>query len=235
MASDRRIAANRLNATKSTGPRTEDGKQRSRLNALRHGLTAETIVNVLEDSAEYEVFETEIRGDYQPRTAIEHQLVVRLASLLWRLRRATAIESGLLQIQAEVVIARAAHKRAEARHRNARLSIFYSLGVSQPESIEIAEPKQSDASSSALTENSEGILPLQSEMARAFLRLAKTHRGVFERLGRYETNLWRQTAQTVILLNSFKQKISRSQRFTDYRFGRTRPRPPSFFPPHFYK
>ena len=107
MASDRRIVANRLNAKKSTGPKTEDGKQRSRRNALRHGLTAETIVSVLEDPADYEAFEAEIGGDYQPRTAIEHELVVRLASLLWRLRRATAIESGLLQIQAEVLIAQA--------------------------------------------------------------------------------------------------------------------------------
>ena len=235
MASDRRIAANRLNAKKSTGPITDEGKQRSRRNALSRGLTAETIINVLEDPANYTAFEAEIRGGYQPRTAVEHELVSRLASLLWRLRRATAIESGLLQIEAEVSRAQTAHKRTEVRRRNARLSVFYSLGVSQPESIETAETERSDVSPSASNENSEAIPPLQSGMARAFLRLAKARGGAFERLGRYEASLWRQTAQTIILLNSFKQRISRSQRFTNYRFGSARPRSASFFPPHFYK
>jgi hypothetical protein len=50
MSSLRQIAANRRNVTKSTGPRTEEGKQRSRCNAVRHGLTAETVIGALEDA-----------------------------------------------------------------------------------------------------------------------------------------------------------------------------------------
>ena len=53
MATDKQIAANRLNAKNSTGPRTDAGKRRSRRNAIRHGLTAETIIGVLEDPAAY--------------------------------------------------------------------------------------------------------------------------------------------------------------------------------------
>jgi hypothetical protein len=49
MVSDRQIAANRFNAQKSTGPRTQKGKRRSRRNAFRHGMTAEGVVSVLED------------------------------------------------------------------------------------------------------------------------------------------------------------------------------------------
>ncbi len=95
MASERQIAANRQNAQKSTGPRTCAGKRRSRRNALRHGLTAETVLEQLEDPAEYRAFEKAIIADFAPATAIEQALVLRIASLLWRLKRATAMETGL--------------------------------------------------------------------------------------------------------------------------------------------
>jgi hypothetical protein len=106
MATPKQIAANRRNAANSTGPKTGSGKRRSRQNAWRHGLTAETIVSVAENAADYEKFESRIVSDYKPQTAIEITLVTRLASLLWRLRRAAAIESGLLQIQAKTLQAR---------------------------------------------------------------------------------------------------------------------------------
>ena len=95
MATDKQIATNRQNAKKSTGPKSEIGKLRSRRNAFRHGLTAESVITVLEDEAAYKKFENKIIADYTTETAIERALVVRLASLLWRLRRAVAIESGL--------------------------------------------------------------------------------------------------------------------------------------------
>jgi hypothetical protein len=57
MTSFRQIEANRRNARKSTGPTTEQGKQRSRRNAVRHGLTAETVIGALEDAEDYRAFE----------------------------------------------------------------------------------------------------------------------------------------------------------------------------------
>jgi len=53
MTSFRQIYANRRNARKSTGPPAEEGKQRSRCNAVRHGLTAETVIGALEDAEDY--------------------------------------------------------------------------------------------------------------------------------------------------------------------------------------
>ena len=101
MTSFRQIEANRRNARKSTGPTTEEGKQRSRCNAVRHGLTAETVIGALEDAEDYKAFEAAIIADYDAQSAVERELVLRLASLLWRLRRATTMETGLFEIQAD--------------------------------------------------------------------------------------------------------------------------------------
>src|SRR5262249_28782407 len=101
MISYRQIEANRRNALKSTGPKTEAGKQVSRGNAVRHGLTAETVLSALEDAEDYKAFEAAITADYDAQSAVERELVLRLASILWRLRRATTMETGLFEIQAQ--------------------------------------------------------------------------------------------------------------------------------------
>src|SRR6516162_9925212 len=100
MTSFRQFEANRRNARKSTGPITQEGKQRSRCNAVRHGLTGETVIGALEDAEDFQAFEAAIIADYDAQSAVERELVLRLASLLWRLRRATTMETGLFEIQA---------------------------------------------------------------------------------------------------------------------------------------
>ena len=64
MSSHKQVEANRRNALKSTGPATPEGNERSRCNAVRHGLTAETIIGTLEDEADYQAFEAAIIADY---------------------------------------------------------------------------------------------------------------------------------------------------------------------------
>ena len=81
-------------------PNTEEGKNNSRCNAVRHGLTAETVIGALEDAEDYCAFEAAIIADYDAQSAVERELVLRLASLLWRLRRATKVETGLFEIEA---------------------------------------------------------------------------------------------------------------------------------------
>src|SRR6516165_7995466 len=101
MTSIKQIEANRRNSLKSTGPKTEVGKNTSRCNAIRHGLTAETVIGALEDVEDYKAFEAAVIADYDAQSAVERELVLRLASILWRLRRATTMETGLFEIQAE--------------------------------------------------------------------------------------------------------------------------------------
>ncbi len=67
MASDKQIAANTRNAQKSTGPKTLAGKRKCRRNALRHGLTAETVIDVFENVDDYQSFEAAILAHYAPR------------------------------------------------------------------------------------------------------------------------------------------------------------------------
>jgi hypothetical protein len=204
MTTDKQIAANRENAKKSTGPRSSDGKRKSRRNAVRHGLTAETVIDVLEDAADYEALAAAINADFRPATNFELQLIARLISLLWRLRRATAIESGLLALEAE------ASRRRTRASRNDRLSVFYGLlpsvarstecapGIQAPETAESHLPVRSQAPVGSAAEN-RGI-------ARAYLRLATNYGQAFEQLRRYETSLWRQTVQIVLLLNATNRR-----------------------------
>src|SRR3954451_25126610 len=104
MTTLRQIEANRRNARHSTGPITAEGKLRSRRNAVRHGLTAETVIVALENAEDYKAFEAAIIADYDAQSAVERELVLRLASLLWRIRRPPTMETGLFEIQARQLL-----------------------------------------------------------------------------------------------------------------------------------
>ena len=84
MTSQDRIEANRINAKRSTGPRTQSGKARSSLNARKHGLTGKNIVIGDEDPKEFDALRVSLEHDLQPSTALESELVDRLAGQLWQ-------------------------------------------------------------------------------------------------------------------------------------------------------
>jgi hypothetical protein len=91
-----RAAINRANSQHSTGPRTESGKQRSSLNALRHGLTAQTAVLPNEDPQAYQRHIQQFLDEYAPATPTETQLVNEIANTAWRLNRIPFLEAELL-------------------------------------------------------------------------------------------------------------------------------------------
>jgi len=93
-----RAATNKANAQHSTGPRTEAGKQRSKLNALRHGLTGQTVVLPTEDHSAYQRHSQSFLDEHQPKGATETQLVQSLIDTSWRQNRAAAVETNLFSL-----------------------------------------------------------------------------------------------------------------------------------------
>jgi hypothetical protein len=96
MATEKQVQANRNNAKKSTGPRTEDGKARVSQNALRHGLLANGAVLPGEDPVEFEAQLAALEDAIQPGDALEHELVRQIADAQWRLRRLSRLETAYL-------------------------------------------------------------------------------------------------------------------------------------------
>jgi hypothetical protein len=196
MTSFRQIESNRRNALRSTGPKTESGRQRSSQNALRHGLTAETIITSLENADDYKAFELVVTSNYDAETAVERELVLRLASLLWRLRRATSIETGLFQIQSE-----------PPRSPNQDCTLLPVLGL-RPPATEITSTGAGIESAPTPKTPSIGI-----DIAQCFLRVADLQDGAFERLGRYEATLWRQVRQILFALERLQWRTSKNARY----------------------
>ena len=90
------IRANRNNAKKSTGPRTQEGKTRSAKNALKHGLLARDTVLPGEDPADFDKQLGALEADIQPANSLEFELVRQIADTQWRMRRLTRLETGFL-------------------------------------------------------------------------------------------------------------------------------------------
>jgi hypothetical protein len=93
MSSQKQIDANRRNALKSTGPKSDDGKAKSRMNALRHGLTAGQAVLPHENEDDYEKLRNGMLESYAPENPAEQALIEELANAYWRLMRLHRVET----------------------------------------------------------------------------------------------------------------------------------------------
>ena len=166
-------------------------RRRSRCRAWRDGLADQTVVKTLEDARSYRAFERTLVGSIDPRSVIELALVHRLASLLWRLRRASAIETGLFEIQGELLSA-----RGQALSRE----------PSQPGTL--ATPTLANGHSKGPGSNGRddppGRLSKSRTIAQCFLRLSNLDLTLLDRVGSYEARLWRQAAQTIWTLDAMR-------------------------------
>ncbi len=206
MTSLKQIEANRRNAEDSTGPRSKAGKQRSSRNAIRHGLTAETVIVPLEDADDYSAFEEAIAASFDPETAVERELILRLASLLWRLRRTTSIETALFQIKKE--------------HDSGPQPVSSPSPPTRLVGIHVAPANiRGHGDVGVAPTKGTGLQETQTALARCFLRVINLTDEAFERLGRYEAALWRQVRQTLFSLEGLRLgRSAKRYRRSHYRW-----------------
>jgi hypothetical protein len=213
MTSFRQIEANRRNARKSTGPVTAGGKRRSRCNAVGHGLTAETVIGALEDAEDYRAFEAAIVTDYDAQSAVERELVLRLASLLWRLRRATTIETGLFEMQADQLHE---FRRARQIHPDSQ-NIVYAM-FARADGVDADPDRTPDGiTTNTLPRSEPETIDPAADLARCFLRLANLPNFALDRLSRYEATLWRQAGQILFALDALERRKPQERAPFPYR------------------
>jgi hypothetical protein len=149
-------------------------------------------------------FEAAITADFDAQSAVERELVLRLASLLWRLRRATTIETGLFEIQADHLSEfRKTHQISPAS-REIVYALFNANSDRQTAS-HIAANATGTCPASRLT-STQGQVPPDVELARCFLRLSNLPNFALDRLSRYEAILWRQAGQILFALDNLDRR-----------------------------
>ena len=167
--------------------------------AISHGLTAETVIDALEDAEDYAAFQMAVTADYDAQSAVERELVLRLASLLWRLRRATAIETGLFKLQARYL---PRHKKKPQTRRErpqtegrtcGDVVRLEERGVQQYGYQPASAPNARSLSAAASGNPSD-------DLTRSFVRLNNLGTCPLDRLSRYKAMLWRQACQLLFTL-----------------------------------
>ena len=137
-------------------------------------------------------------GSIDPRSVIELALVHRLANLLWRLRRACAIETGLFEMQDDLLSARRQDPLQTTTGANGPSKGPGSNGRDDPPMSE------HDNSLSTTMRAAPGRLSKSRTIAQCFLRLSHLDPTLLDRAGAYEARLWRQTAQTIWTLEAMR-------------------------------
>src|SRR5215212_8663162 len=104
MTSDKQADANRRNALKSTGSKTPEGKEVSRLNAVEHGLLAQELLLPGDHEAALEELSERLMSELQPEGEMEGLLVEQIIAAIWRLRRLRRVEAGIFTWELENIV-----------------------------------------------------------------------------------------------------------------------------------
>ena len=159
----------------------------------------------------YQAFEAAVIADYNAKSAVERELVLRLASVLWRLRRATGIETGLFESVTQVP--------GEVEHGSSRPTLIEAPNHSDRNQLHLVATQEPDEAA-----GSEPGLKTKHDIAGCFLRLAALPTFALDRLSRYEHLLWRQARQIVLTLDSLRRRKRQPSRSSfPFSFRRREP------------
>ena len=131
------------------------------------------------------------------------QLVLRLCSLLWRLRRATAIETGVFRIQSEIIRERRAERDINCNGTKAATALYEMLGLKTLRTAVAERPETGNEPTELVPATTTPPIVHDDRpqiLAQNFMRVIHLDNPILERLNRYETALWRQAAQIIKLL-----------------------------------
>ena len=183
MTSEKKIEANRRNALKSTGPRTQVGRDVVRLNALKHGLLSQEVLLPGEDGEALRELEEGLRAGLQPVGELENLLVEQVIAAYWRLRRLRRVETGIFAWERSEELG----ERAERKARGYELERFYAE-VMRLSNVEITNREEHEKALSRAREIRSEQEAEDVTLGRTFARDAdKTNS--FSKLSRYETAL----------------------------------------------
>ena len=212
MTTQKQIEANRRNARKSTGPKTEAGKVKSSANAISHGLTAAGDVLLQDESVDaFEELQRDMLADLAPQGALQGMLARQIVQLLWRLDRAARLEAELF-LHGELAAKR--DKLRAPGPNNAVRAAFERAYADKDGKCPEALTKSLDEKDRAFEERRREILAVDMEIvlgAPSAMVLVEREASAraFDRLMRYEAMLQRSLNRTLAEFRSLKREAAK--------------------------
>jgi hypothetical protein len=186
VTSEKKKEANRRNALKSTGPRTPEGKNAVRLNALQHGLLSQEVLLPDEDAETLRELGASLRAERQPVGLRENILVDRIIAASWRSRRLARVETDIFAGGFYEELAERAEREADGYKRSSLDDL-----VAAGDETTITDKKKHEEALSRARQMRSAQEAETVTLGRTFVRDAEKA-NAFSKLSRYETAINRQ-------------------------------------------
>jgi len=161
------LAANRLNAQQSTGPRTDSGKRKVAANAVKHGLSGAHIIILGEDPAQYDALLADFQADLHPSGITESLLVEQIAQAQWKLKRIAQMEIRLFAPSRDLL----SHLPPDTDPLNIAAHLFYNDSEANQSILKLS--RYESAARRAYNQALKQLLQLQALRRKLVKELAK--------------------------------------------------------------
>ena len=192
MTSDKKAKSNRQNALKSTGPKTPEGKDAVRLNALKHGLLTREVLLPSEDEDALRELDEGLRDELRPAGRLENLLVDRVVEAVWRLRRLGQVEAGIFAWERYGALAEQAQREARTYESQSasRFDPEFLADVLATRNVTVTDEAKHKEALSRVRQFRNEQKAEAATLGRTFARDAEGA-NAFSKLSRYETTIER--------------------------------------------